>query len=111
MNTIRHLMRALITAGCASFLVATPVQAQTTNKASSAKDPSLIVHCQNYQLKPRLKDKGSYKRTGKLVERESGEINVYIRYTAKNSFGGRIEGMAKCVYDFSGSIKRFENLK
>lgn len=111
MSNIWHSMRAMIATGCASFLIATPVNAQTTNKASSARDPSLIVHCQNYQLKPRLKDKGSYKRTGKLVEREGGEINVYIRYTAKNSFGGRIEGMAKCVYDYGGTIKRFENLK
>ena len=105
------LRRAAIVTGLISMVFAAPVNAQTTNKASSSGDPSLIVHCQNYQLKPRLKDKGSYKRTGKLVEREGGEINVYIRYTAKNSFGGRIEGMVKCVYDYSGSIKRFENLK
>lgn len=110
MSAINNLKCAAIVLSCAGVLATSPVAAQTTDKAASNRDPSLIVHCQNYQLKPRLKDKGSYKRTGKLVEREGGEINVYIRYTAKNSFGGRIEGMVKCVYDYGGSIKRFENL-
>lgn len=84
--------------------------AQTTTKESSTRDSSLIVHCQNYQLKPRLKDRGSYKRTGKHVERKDGEIGVYIRYSAKNSFGGRIEQMVECVYDLQGRIKRFHEV-
>ena len=58
----------------------------------------LIRGCESI-LKPNLKDPNSYRYlNGRVVVTSQTEMEVRLRYTATNSFGGRTQNVYTCTY-------------
>ena len=59
---------------------------------------NLALSCENKQIKPFLKDPGSFRELGHSYNHNSKVINVTVDYTATNSFGGRVRNSKTCTY-------------
>jgi len=58
----------------------------------------LALSCEQ-KIKPILKDPGSFRRLDEGMSKLTDtHVTVFVRYTATNSFGGRVQDVRTCTY-------------
>ena len=65
--------------------------------ADAGGQSKLVRSCESY-FRSSLKDPGSYRYEGSNVIATADNLQVKVRYTATNSFGGRIQDVQTCTF-------------
>ena len=65
--------------------------------AAAGGQSKLVRSCERY-FRSSLKDPGSYRYQGSNVTATADNLKVEVRYTATNSFGGRIQDVQTCTF-------------